>query len=445
MINRLILTVGLLCVCWIAKATESLDALYKEAYKNRKSNPEYSLKLISQYLQLSEDRTYMGSGYFLQGDIQFSAGDDHLALTSYYNALNAYGSGNRERQSKVSKSIGELFYYAESYDRAREYFHKSLDLSSTKEQLASNWYNLGITFRREGELDSAIHYLDLSTAMRQELNDWQGVIKNYNELGLIGMDLEDYELARHYFIRSESMIDERKQEEQYSWILHNLGTLYVIAEQFDSAKIRLNESLVFMDKNKSRNLPKVLNQLGEIAELEGDELTAVRYYRRSISVSDNRTDPDAVAHAHQSLSRIYEVRNIDSAYYFSTRLVNISLNQRSLQNDFEREGKKYRLELIDSEFKARELARERERQLLFFWMVGLFVILCIGLMVLTWYNRVRSRAHDKTGLLKMVSSEVRFFVELLLYENDEKQKTIDEYKRNSKFHKGMRVTKRPNQ
>jgi tetratricopeptide (TPR) repeat protein len=429
----------------IIRASESLDAIYMQAYELRNTQSSESVLLLKQYLELAKDYTYKGSGYFLLADIQMKNGEDHLAMTNLLNALNAYSlDDNQLKVAEVSKSIGSLFYYVGSYEKSIEYFRHSLKLNATDANQILNWYNLAITYRRLANTDSAIYYLKESTLAAQAAKDWDRVSINYNELGLMSLDVDYTSRALSYFREALLMIDEDRQSALYSWVLHNIGDIMLNEGKLDSAQVFFESSLEIMLANEDGNTSELFNSLAKLSTTAGNNASAINYNRMSIAKATNRTDLKTVQNAYQSLIRFYEPVMIDSAYYFSKRLNEKIIKAQNEQFGYELEAKRYQLELIAMEYTERELSKKQQKK-----YMRIALIIFIGLLFLTglfviWLKSVKSKAENKDGsLLRMIGHDAKFYVEMLLFENQQKQHTIDELKK-CIGNKHLQISKRSN-
>jgi tetratricopeptide (TPR) repeat protein len=366
-------------------------------------------------------------------------------MTNLLNALNAYSlDDNQLKVAEVSKSIGSLFYYVGSYEKSIEYFRHSLKLNATDANQILNWYNLAITYRRLANTDSAIYYLKESTLAAQAAKDWDRVSINYNELGLMSLDVDYTSRALSYFREALLMIDEDRQSALYSWVLHNIGDIMLNEGKLDSAQVFFESSLEIMLANEDGNTSELFNSLAKLSTTAGNNASAINYNRMSIAKATNRTDLKTVQNAYQSLIRFYEPVMIDSAYYFSKRLNEKIIKAQNEQFGYELEAKRYQLELIAMEYTERELSKKQQKK-----YMRIALIIFIGLLFLTglfvlWLKSVKSKAENKDGsLLRMIGHDAKFYVEMLLFENQQKQHTIDELKK-CIGNKHLQISKRSN-
>lgn len=180
--------------------------LNKKGFEYRLNNPKKSLAFAEQALHLAKRIHYrngIAEAYRVKGIAKYYLNESNEALSYYLAALKIYTEDhNILGQARVFNNMGNLYSWAD-YDKALNYFNKSLELSRklNDDGLSANLYlNMGNIYVREKKYDLALKFYDQSTQFYEKTEDQIGLIhclKNKGKAYLELMQLERAEKLLH--------------------------------------------------------------------------------------------------------------------------------------------------------------------------------------------------------------------------------------------------------
>ena len=211
-------------------------------------------RLLAQTAQYAEARPLLEEGAQLsreQGDIALEA----LALGELNRAVFALG----EPQLAHDYLLRMVALYEDNLAQ---------DDVALREVFARAYSNLAVSYLQLAQLDQAEHYGHIGLQKQREASNPVGEALCLNTLGIIALDRQQYELARHYFdeaLKIADTIDHKRHQTIFSGnlaeALHKLG-------DFDGAFARYAQTLHRAYALSNRKT--MLNVLEQLANIELD-------------------------------------------------------------------------------------------------------------------------------------------------------------------------------
>jgi signal transduction histidine kinase len=179
-----------------------------------------------------------------------------------------------EVMASLNWQEGQLLDGISSHRNARNYFLKSNDLSRAAYSLS----NIGVCFYYSGKKDSAMKFHLQSIDELKKFPDTRyNALAHYN-LGVYFSDLKNFEKADYYLSRAKGFAQSSKDSAVLINVLQILGNISMQQGQWDSAYLRLRESLVYAKALKREYSQALLsNELGTVF-LEQKKYDSVLYY-----------------------------------------------------------------------------------------------------------------------------------------------------------------------
>ena len=114
--------------------------------------------------------------------------------------------------------------------------------------------SIGLTYAFKYDFDKALEYYERSLPIFEEIDSNQGIGYNLNCIGIIYFNRDDYDKALDYYKRSLAIIE--KLDDQYGirLIINNIGDVYESKGNYGKALHLLKESLKF---NRTHNIAKL--------------------------------------------------------------------------------------------------------------------------------------------------------------------------------------------
>lgn len=349
-----------------------LDILYVEAYVCVAMYAlEDALNVINEAVKLTQKMEFM----FYKGYI-------HHELKEYNEAISIFTDLNRKypNDEKIIYRLAAAHEEEHNFDQAMEFYLKLLDINPLRTEAYSaiasmleekaqystgdeerNYYNEALIYRdklieiEETGYNYLVRGLTLSRLGRIE-EGIENYLKSidldprnpfpYNNLGFNYHNLEEYDKALDYYLKSMECMD----YEETPLPFNNIANTYRVLEQYDKAEEYLKKGLerfpnrdsfyeslselyVIMGKYdegikiceehisnvENANINEIKRRKGDLYRLKGDFSKSKSYYKDTISKGQNNAD------AYLDLGNLYLYENklIKALHYYKKALKNI--------------------------------------------------------------------------------------------------------------------------
>lgn len=261
--------------------------IYKKIDVKDKSRMKKYLGEMISLAREQGDLEHEGKGYFGQGVVNQTHGAYIEAVSNYEDALVALRQAcHKQLLGIIHYNIGNIYMEVEGYDKADEYFHRSLGYFTEVDNLPRvakvNWC-LGLNSLRMGDYDKALRYTRKAIPVYEAIgNDGETAIA-YILMGAIYFKMRSYERARRYYRlvgRGMSAI-----------IYNNIGETYLEEGHLDLAEEALEKSLLAKKEQgaNAESLAKTWLNLGKLYQKKDQHAKAIGYFEKIMAtVSPNQ-------------------------------------------------------------------------------------------------------------------------------------------------------------
>ncbi len=223
-----------------------------------------------------------------------------------------------ETNSRALGNIGYLFHKTGDYDTALHYLEQSLAINQQigdREGEGRSLNNIGEIYRAKGDYDTALQYLEQSLAIQQQIGDRQGEGTTLNNISLIYSVKGDYNTALRYLEQSLAIIQQIGDRKGEGTTLNNISQIHKVKGDYDTALRYLEQSLAIQQQIGDRQGEgTTLNNLAATAHAKGDYDTALRYLEQSLAIRQQIGDRQGEGTTLNNISQIYKVKgDSDSA------------------------------------------------------------------------------------------------------------------------------------
>ena len=227
---------------------EKVGILNDIAYELRSSNPDSTLLLASQSEELAIANNYeLGIG-----DSKMRMAIAHTNLGNYYRALQLYLEAesifkrydSKNRIAACVNNIGRLYNFIGDHDRALEYYNDAAtrfaELKAPQEGNILN--NIGYIHKLDGSYSKALEYLKRAWQSAQDANDPSRSLYPIYNIGSTYMRMNELDSAYKYL--DSSMLLSYKLRNQYILSLTkiDLGQLYLKNNDLQKAEDSFKEA-----------------------------------------------------------------------------------------------------------------------------------------------------------------------------------------------------------
>ncbi|MEZ5195471.1 MAG: tetratricopeptide repeat protein [Bacteroidales bacterium] len=215
--------------------------------------------------------------------------------------------------------MGRCYQSLGYFDSALIVIRKAIKLSDSTADLkryADNTIQMGnLVFRTEGPRKANPYYLE-SKEIYQRLADSAGIANSLNGLGVMLMQLTEYDSAIRYFLDYLRICQSIDDRESLGKGYVNLGLTYFELGDLEKAGDYYLKSIIINEEhNNQRYLGSAYNNLGAIAYEKGDYDTALKFYKMGLLIDEKLKNLPGIADRNTNIGNIYlEKNDLDAAF-----------------------------------------------------------------------------------------------------------------------------------
>ena len=278
------------------KAGEALYMYNKGVFLNINGENEAATTLLRQSLQLrSQLNDFAGQGYCLRalGTIEYDKNDYDAALKLYLHAAPLFEKGkDLKGLSGVYIWIGNVFNEGlKQFDKAADYFGKSLDIAKQLKDsalMSYNYNNLGQSYYYDSNYVKALEYYQLSKQIKQQLGDERGLGNAYSNLCNVYYELKDYRKALAYNDSSLAIRQKQNDKKGMATCYMNGADAWLQLKDYPRAFAGFQQALALgREINFMEAVIESYDGLSAWYEANGQPAEALRFYKLYKQASDS--------------------------------------------------------------------------------------------------------------------------------------------------------------
>ncbi len=239
----------------------------------------------------------------------------------YYSKLALEGSKELENGYLISKSYnikGIYFDVQSAYDSALHYYAIAIDLAEKcdcQSVHAGALNNTGLVYWNQGENERAIEYYKKALTIFEDMDKTSGMANAMNNIGLILWDQRYYEEALSY--QKQALALRMTIDDRYGMgaSFTNIGLLFSEMQQFDSSNYYLFQAVdIKKELNDQHGLAIVYTNLGSTQRLLNRPSASGSFFKKAIAIHRKLGNKRLLAANLSSLGNSYTSRKLyDSA------------------------------------------------------------------------------------------------------------------------------------
>ena len=228
------------------------------------------------------------------------------ALDYFYKSLEirliCFGENNPDVGDSYN-NIGNIFDKKLENEKALDYYSKSLRIwmeieGEMNADVAMSYNNIGMAYYSKSDFDKALDYFNKSLNIRLELlgEEHPYVADSYNNIGMLFDAKLEYDKALECYQKSLKIRLETLGEEDYdvAQSYNNIAVLFSFKAEYDKALVLFLKSLSICKTlfgEKHMDVASTYNNIGKLYYLEAKYDKALQYYHNGlISCFSNYTD-----------------------------------------------------------------------------------------------------------------------------------------------------------
>ncbi|MEE4255526.1 MAG: sensor histidine kinase [Bacteroidales bacterium] len=411
------------------------DALYKKCQTlDKMGNIMDALEYGERCLFIADsigDDVRIGKSYFKAAGLYTDIGDTRAALLYYHHSLQIFKERN-DSNALVAIYNGLGNYFGDLYimDSAAYYYHMAVDLGELigfEHAIGIMLGNLGIIYSDLGDYDNAKKYYLLSLESNVETENLNEIPKNYSRLANVEKHFGNYEAALRYFDKADSALIRVKDSLQMMEVAINRASMYVDMEKSELAlPILKRVAKYYRQQNFVEGMQSLWQIYATIYLNAGNTDMAMLYHDSIIKLAKLHSNLYQIRGSYEDIYLIeLERGNHKEALeaYIQVGIYSDSifdLEKAELMNDLRLKYEKEKDQLEILELKHKNLQKTKERNLLFFTVLGI-VFLGIFLIAFLVFNHRKNKIISAQKI-RQLEEEKKHLAARFLVEGEERER-----------------------
>lgn len=315
-------------------------------------------QLLAESKRLNKPNIFEINAHTILGIVNKDKGFYVTSLSHYLKALNqAEKLQDTGRMSACYSNIGSVYQLQNNYQKAREYFEKSLKIEiglNNPLQLSIRYFNLGEVYGKMDSFDLSLTYFNNSLAIEKKLKNTEGVVYALLGISEIYIKMARFVDAEILLEQVEGKLNDKHVEEQILYY-HLNGRLKFEQAEYNAALEGLNRAESISKKNDFRVY------LLDIYDLQIKLLKKLESWKEAVAKYDQFTSLE------KELSAIL-VKN---------QLVDLTFQNELTKKDLKIELLGEEKELIEKNRRVEMLASNHKEKIVWFLLVSLLILVIL--------------------------------------------------------------------
>ncbi len=238
---------------------------------------------------------------------------------------------NSSGEPKV-KALTEFFklHLHSDPSKAMDFAKEALLEASTTgydKGVASAYNNIGVVYKNQGVYDKAIEYYLKSLEINERLNNLEGIAFTKGNIGTVYSQKEDYPASLDYFLQSHQILDSINDYGQLAASFNNLGNVYHELNKMDRALECFNSALELIDSlgYQGTSVDPLYN-LGNIYFKLNNFEKALSCYQKSLDSEIANKSISGQAYSMYNIGHTYlKLGDVEKALLFQEQALNLAI------------------------------------------------------------------------------------------------------------------------
>ena len=285
---------------------------------------KYSREKSKFYLENKDYKKYCDVS-LKKADIYFMLNDNQKSFETLFKALKIAEEHNiTKSRMEILEDIGHRYASIRNYDKAKNYYYKSLSIGRKNKLINQNSFIYQRLFKVHimTDSDSAFYYMEKIMKSAKELNDPNELAFSYNNYYSYYITEQKYQLARKYLDSSMYYSEKSNNIRQICTALSNLGYHYLVVEKnYKKGIEQYLKSLAINPKDTiSQEVGDTYLNLSYGYEMVGDYKNAIDYMNKYFHVNETIYE-DNIKRAISDVETKYKIEKIENENKEKQRLL----------------------------------------------------------------------------------------------------------------------------
>lgn len=233
-------------------------------------------------------------------------------------------------------SVKVIELYNKGFDARTKDIHTAFAYARACEEAANNSTNpfliakannlLGVLYFRTGKLEKALAHHSKALALREKINDKEGMAYSKLNIANVYSDLNKKADAEKYYLQALQQFNEIGNLKLKANTLNNIGILKFEAEEYNAAKKYFIQSLQIGDQLNDYELKAFCyNNLGTLFEAEKNFKEAQAYYEDALELHELMGNEVDIIDSYNNIASVaFELNDIKKAKQILLKIKPIS-------------------------------------------------------------------------------------------------------------------------
>lgn len=285
---------------------------------------KYSREKSKFYLENKDYKKYCDVS-LKKADIYFMLNDNQKSFETLFKALKIAEDHNiTKSRMEILEDIGHRYASIRNYDKAKNYYYKSLSIGRKNKLINQNSFIYQRLFKVHimTNSDSAFYYMEKIMKSAKEINDPNELAFSYNNYYSYYITNQKYHLARKYLDSSMYYSEKSNNIRQICTALSNLGYHYLVVEKnYKKGIEQYLKSLAINPKDTiSQEVGDTYLNLSYGYEMVGDYKNAIDYMNKYFHVNETIYE-DNIKRAISDVETKYKIEKIENENKEKQRLL----------------------------------------------------------------------------------------------------------------------------
>lgn len=225
----------------------------------------------------------------------------------------------KEKTTELIKEYQSLIDSSEIYlkinpDRSLSFALNALEISRTlkdEKKLAESYLQIGRVYRLNGNLARSEFHLNKALSFGKNFDFYPQILK---EIGITLKQQSRYDDALNYYLKALDLYQNRKQMSEIATINNNIGRLYFAMGDDLKALDYYRKSVSIHQKINSESSGVDLHNIGAVMEKMNQIDSAELYYRKALYHYKKANDRILIAYGYAAIGNV--LKNEDSSEYY---------------------------------------------------------------------------------------------------------------------------------
>ncbi|MFC1544916.1 tetratricopeptide repeat protein [Gemmatimonadota bacterium] len=213
----------------------------------------------------------------------------------------------------ILQHLGILYGFRGEYDKALEYYEKSLKIDEelgNRRNVAGSLHEIGRMHQARGAYDQALEYYEKSLKINEEIGNRDGGARSLHQIGIINQQRGNYDLALNYYEKSLKIKEELGNRAGGANSLHQIGMIHQMRGAYNKALEFYEKSLIIMEEIGDRaGVANSLGQIGIIHQQRGNYDLALDFLGKVLKSMEELGNRAGVANSLHQIGIIHQLRS----------------------------------------------------------------------------------------------------------------------------------------